>query len=147
MNLFMFKQILNKIKLTLAWDTFMGSLASKGCVQFCKSPVSVMALGLPPFLLLLKAENFHLRIIKSIMHLKHHTAVGMCITPGLRSVVGKEWSPRSRDESLELARSLVTGSCSDPEPNIFAVSIVILGRAMNAASEKTMDSVTEEVNG
>lgn len=71
----------------------------------------------------------------------------MCITPRLRSVVGKEWSPRSRDESLELAHCLVAGSCSDPEPNLFAVSIVILGRAMNAASEKTMDSVTEEVNG
>lgn len=82
------------------------------------------------------------------MHLKHHAAVGMCITPRLRSVVGKELSPRRRDDSLELARSLVTGSCSDPEPNLFAVSVVISGRAMNAArSEKTTDSVTEEVNG
>ena len=81
------------------------------------------------------------------MHLKHHAAVGMCTTPGLRSVVGKERSPRSGDESLELARSLVAGSRSDPEPNLFAVSIVTSGRAMNTArSEKPADSVTDEVN-
>lgn len=72
----------------------------------------------------------------------------MCTTPGLRSVVGSQWSLKSRDESLEPAHSLFVGSCSDPAPNLFAMSIVIFGRATNTARSKNpTGSVTEEVNG
>lgn len=80
------------------------------------------------------------------MHLKHHAAVGMCTTPGLRSIVGKERSPGSRDESLEPAHSLTAGSRSDPEPNLFGTSVITTGRATNATrSGKGTGSVREEV--
>lgn len=141
------KSWVKSVKLTLVSDTFMGSLASKCCLQFYKSPVFVTALWLPTFFLL-KAENFRLCTTKSITHLKHHTAVGTCTTPGLGSVVGKEWSPRGRDERLEPARSLVAGSRSDPEPNLFAVSIITSGGAMSTArGKKPTGSVTGEIKG
>lgn len=65
------------------------------------------------------------------MHLKHHAAVRTCTTPELRCIAGKEWSPRNRDENLELAHSLVMGSCSNPEPNPFGLNIITSGRATN----------------
>lgn len=56
--------------------------------------------------------------------------------------------PKSRDESLELAHSLFVGSCSDPAPNLSAMSAVIFGRATNTArSENPPGSVREELNG
>lgn len=69
-----------------------------------------------PTFLIIKSENFHLLI-------------NIGTTPGLRAVVGPQWSLKNRDGSLELAHTLFMGSCLDPAPNLFAMSIAIFGGA------------------
>lgn len=115
---------------TWPWSLWPGIFYMAICFKRLCAILQITSLShslVTPTFLIIKSEHFHLLIITGIM----------CTKPGLRSVVGPQWSLKSRVESLELAHTLLVGSCSDPAPNLFAPNIVIFGRATNTPRSKT----------